>query len=386
MDEKQKEMTQEQDIVATLKEIKTEIEKSKEDALTQEKVIQLFNDLYEKRKELDKPFIVKNPEQELENVGMLVKELFKGYNQKNFKGFLELRAKMVKDMSPDTNSAGGYLIPDQLLNTLIMPVVEDGNIDAMATVLNGVARTGHLNRVTSGTTVSRTAAGSSITGSEPTFAREDWAMTQGLKGLVAIPSELSEWSDIAVGNYIRQQFQIDLMKVQWAEFVIGTGTNQAKGLGQYTLTSIAQAGAKLDIVDLIKASVELPAVYQGNAKWFMRKDVYSYIMALKDSNGRPILLNDLINASTNKKTLLGIPVQFNDYIPNNLGTNTNESIVYLGDPKGYYKFHPKNGMRIDISDQFYYDKDELAVRLVLQDDGRLARTDSFVKITGVIIG
>ena len=380
------EKTVEEQIASTIKEIKAEIEKGKEDALTTEKVTNLFNDLYEKRKSLETPFVIKTEEDKDEKLGMLIKAFYKGYTTKDYKPFFELRKKIAtatKAMDPDTGSAGGYLIPDELMGALILPVQEDGNIEALGTVFNGVARTGHFNRVTAGLTVGRTSAGASISGSQPTFAQESWAMSKGLKGLVAIPSELTEWSNVAVTNYIRQQFQIDLMKAQWAEFILGTGTDEAKGLDAYTITAIAQAGSTLAVGDLIKANIELATYFLGGARWFMRKDVYAYIMGLADSTGKPLFLADLLNQTANKRTLLGAPVSLNDNIPNNLGAGTDESEIYFGDPKGYFKFHPKSGLRIDISKDFYFDTDDLAVRLVLQDDGRLGRTDSFVKITGV---
>lgn len=96
----------------------------------------------------------------------------------------------------------------------------------------------------------------------------------------------------------------------------GTGADNIEGLVNATTTytstcKVAGASSALAIDDLMKMAANMETVYQSGAKWVVCRADFEKIFALKDGNGRPYMIRDVVNDVVTYR-LLGLEVLIND--------------------------------------------------------------------------
>lgn len=346
-----------------------------EDIVQNEEFQKSIVDVILKRKELQNKAI-ELPEDKTEKAAAFLKALFTDDKA------------TLKAMSSDTGGEGGYTVPEDFIDILIMPPYETGNIDALGFSIQRDKESGKLPRVTGGVTTSRTGMNDAISDSEPTFGQEAYDLSEPNKGLTLVPREFLEFSAIDAPAILRKLFSQALNDDKWSEFVVGAGSTAGKGLDEYSHTDgvidqVAQNGATIGFYDLVSATIELPTKYHANARWLMRTDTYRSIMGMTDGNDRALFLQDMLTSPKNH-TLLGYPVELNDNLLNTYGGADRN--IYFGDFTGYWKVKKANGgYELAMSDQYKFANNQIAIRVIEYDCGRLADYDSFIEITGVTL-
>ena len=103
--------------------------------------------------------------------------------------------------------------------------------------------------------------------------------------------------------------------------ITGDGTDNIQGLDvvktSHTTTCKVETAASsvIAIDDLMKMAADMETVYQSGAKWIMNRDLFEQIFLLKDGNGRPYLVRDVVNDVVTYR-LLGLEVLINDAAEN----------------------------------------------------------------------
>lgn len=157
-------------------------------------------------------------------------------------------------------------------------------------------------------------------------------------------------------------------------FTLGTGTTQPQGfLGVATNggtaggTALNQATDKYfaasDLVDVFYA---LPAPYRKNSSWMTPSSGIARMRKFRDSTGQFIWQPGNI-AQGQPDTFLGIPVYEN---PAMAAVGSATTSIAVGD---FSKYIIRNAgpMRVDISDQYKFATDQLALRSIIRADGNL---------------
>jgi len=119
--------------------------------------------------------------------------------------------------------------------------------------------------------------------------------------------------------------------VKIEDFTInGTGSSQPNGIEKAVTWTVGTNNVQFvhgsspaydDVVELISY---LPARYTGNAKFLCNnKFLYGQLAKIKDSNKRPILVQDFSNPIAQR--ILGYPIMVSDKVPDNT--------LYFGDFK-----------------------------------------------------
>ena len=287
----------------------------------------------------------------------------------------------LKALDTTIGANGGYLVPQRFIDMLIMPPYEDGNIEALATRQTFTEKSGLLPNLSTGVSVSWTSENAIIVDSDPSFAQNSYTLNS-LKGLNYAPRTMF-YSAIDIGALLQALFVQALQSRKWADFITGTGTGQMAGLDTYSLVPrVNQTGTLLAVDDLLDAVMELPTILAPNARWIMRKDVAKYLIKKKDNEGKPLFYPDFMG-SPRRYSLLGYPVEINDYMSTTLGASSDERNIYLGDIRQYWMIHRPEGMEVMISEHASFEKDQIVTRITEELDGRLVNVKGFVRIDGV---
>ncbi len=160
-------------------------------------------------------------------------------------------------------------------------------------------------------------------------------------------------------------------------FTLGTGTTQPQGflpvatnggtgLGTANNTANDKYWAAADLVDLLYS---LPVPYRRNSSWMTPSTGVARMRKFRDSTGQFIWAPGNI-AQGQPDTFLGIPVYEN---PAMVAVGSVTTSLAVGDFSKYI-IRQAGPMRVDISDQYKFSTDQLALRVITRADGNLPDT------------
>lgn len=304
--------------------------------------------------------------------------------QPRFKGFGEFLTKVkgkapeIKDLSEVSGDGGGYLVPEVYANEVLRIALE-GTV-----VRNSGARvipmTSNILRVPS-LQMSSNAAGSIYGGVAAYWGSENGTMTESqpkfdrvtlelkkLYGYCEDPNELEEDAMVSMSALLTQMFGDVLAFEEDITFISGNGVNQPLGvLTAPCLVTVSRTSSSeirtLDIINMMarfNGSLD-KAVLNAN------QTVLPYIYQLRDANDNYIFHPGNAGSIAGKApgTVYGIPLKISEKF-SAVGTTGD---LLLAD-WGYYLIGDKGGLRIDYSQHFKFQNDQMAYRVVRRVDGQ----------------
>lgn len=222
-------------------------------------------------------------------------------------GVERMSADEQKALTVSTDTAGGYLAPEQFMNELDKNLVLFSPIRSVARVAAASAgelllpkRTGTLAASWVGETEDRT-------GSQPAYGQQKFVMHE-LATFVDVSNRLLEDSAFDIESELARDFAEEFGRAESLAFIAGDGVNKPEGLllnDDVEQVQTASAG-ELDADDLIDLFHALPSFYAANGTWAMNRATIGKIRKLKDASGA-YLWQDAISAG-NPGTILGRPV------------------------------------------------------------------------------
>lgn len=251
------------------------------------------------------------------------------------RGLERLSAEEVKSLVVATDSAGGYLAPEQMSNQIIKLLTEFSPIRSYANVISIGASEIKLPRRVNSTNASWVGETADRTASEPSFEQ-----------LTITPFELATYTDVSLQllednvynleGFLQSDFGESFGKKEAAALVNGTGTGQPKGIMtaagiQEVTTGVADnfpATSPADV--LIGMFHSLASAHAQNAVWIMNRNTLATIRKWKNTQGDYLVL-DPISAGA-PATLLGRPIVEAVDMPD---IAANAYPVLFGDLKGY---------------------------------------------------
>lgn len=288
----------------------------------------------------------------------------------------------VKALSSGTGATGGYLVPQEFRNDVIMALMKQPIIRNYAIVIPVNTLTGTVPKLTGSVTTYWEGENATMTASDPAFGQLQFTCRR-LNGLNYTSRELFNYSGVQLYNLLVQLFADAIKKAEDAAFMTGDGNGKPTGLRSASVQSVAQAGAAISADDIINAYYKLPSQYRANAVFLLHNDVIAKVNKLKDSTGRYLWQDSL--AADKPATLLGRPVLEQNDIPTNLGVGLNESEIWFGDLKrGYYVFDLEEmGVEVTTEGAGTFEKHQAAIKVWTMLDGKPALEEAVVKLTGV---
>lgn len=302
----------------------------------------------------------------------------------------------AKAMGVGIGSAGGFLVPTEFRAEVLRKLVKQAVIRPNATEFTGVGLKGELPRETG--TVDLTWETENVASTEstnPTLGQIVWNLNE-LRGLTKFSMKLINSSAIDVVGILSDMFAEQMMTKEETAFMNGTGSNQPLGLRTNVsgMGTLAQAGANLAYVDIVKIKHKLKSQYRAGAVWLIHNDILSLIARIVDTQGRPIFLDisNMGGQGTNRDIpantigfLLGNPVLEQNDIPVTLGGGSNESEIWYVDLKRAYKIFDAGVMEMANTTEGFntFESNQMAIRVISYVDGKAGIPEGAAFLTGV---
>lgn len=153
----------------------------------------------------------------------------------------------------------------------------------------------------------------------------------------------------------------------------GTGTGMMMGIQNHPATILVNRNTSSHIKyqDVFAMYTRLLPRAKKGAAWYIHPFAMADIMALQDPSGRfiylPVYPGQTFGqiGSPVSGTLLGLPVIETEKM-SPLGTSGDLALLAMD----RYLYGERAGLEIGLSEHFYYDTDELAIRVKLRNDGK----------------
>ena len=284
----------------------------------------------------------------------------------------------VKDMSGESAGAGGVLVPQEMMNTLLSLTDESAQIvsrvtrqpvsspsgswpalDQYITPTAGSGNTAFAAGVSPATTSEGGAFGEA---SDPNFEMIEWRVSK-VGDIVDVPNELIDDSGQSMEALLSSLFRVAINNKLEHYVIRGTGAGEPLG--------ILNAGAAIGITPasdnafgeadaLSMLSRFKPTNVAGGPVWIMHRGVIPDFNSFTASNV------DMVDwRSGVSGTLLGYPVLFSEHVPQ----DDNAGNVILADLGAYILFD-RQQLVIDVSEHAKFENDLTVWRFKIRVDGQ----------------
>tara|TARA_R110000868_G_scaffold260927_1_gene519040 strand:+ start:758 stop:2128 length:1371 start_codon:yes stop_codon:yes gene_type:complete len=273
-------------------------------------------------------------------------------------------------LTTTNNTAGGFLVPEEMNSTLIRLREERGVFPQFANRIPMGADIMRVPRLLSDVTAYWTGEGVDITASDPVIGEAE-LMARKLAALTKVSSELDEDAVVMVGDMVTQSMAYAMAdKIDLAAF-LGDGTSTYGGvLGlKNALDSSAQIGSltgndaanNQDLDDFEKVLGSYPQYAGASPRWFMHSAVYyaACVRLMAAAGGNSI--TTLENGATTQM-FMGYPVTFVQVMPSTITTLASTIIAYFGDLRLGCSYGTRRSTRTEVSTERYFESDLIGIK------------------------
>lgn len=204
----------------------------------------------------------------------------------------ELRAQ-----SSGTDSAGGYLVPDQFLARIEQRMKDYAGVESEAFVEpvdNGQTVKVPTNDDTANkaVTVAENTApatgGADLVLGEVEVVHHTYTTSGASQSPITIPFQLIQDANVDVESFLIDAIGERFGRGMADDFVNGTGTGEPFGITTNSTTTSTFAAAAIDKDELIAALHDVDPAYRKNAVWIFSDGSLEALRKLEDSQGRPL--------------------------------------------------------------------------------------------------
>lgn len=240
-------------------------------------------------------------------------------------------------LSGATEAAGGVTVPRPMAGELIELLRSRVVVRAAGarTFPMPAGQIRHAKQIAPAT-ATYTAENAQIPASEPQFDKLDQSFKK-LTGLVPIGNSLLRHSGLAMAQTVRDDLLKVMARREDLAFIRGDGSaNTPRGIRNWLLAGnwiaamdagiAANAAAAEAALRTVVSRVEDADVNMTNPGWIMRASAKNFLANLRDALG-----NKLFPSIEANGQLLGWPIHVTSQIPNNLGTDGDETEIYFGE-------------------------------------------------------
>jgi len=287
--------------------------------------------------------------------------------------------RRLKALSEGTDSAGGFLVPEEFLPRLLMDTLERAVIRPYATVIPMATDTllipkladvthSESGGVCGGVIAYWTEEAGTKLPSQPTFGRVKLTAHE-LIGFTYASDQLLADSAIALEALLVKLFGGAIAWYEDEAFIDGSGVGEPLGfMNSGALISVARAAAgnTISMTDLgnLLARLYPNSLYGPNTVWIANPSILPQLMALATTSVNWVAL-DQGATKKNPTRLFGMPLVFTEKAQA-LGTSGDIALCDLS----YYLIGDRSGLRVDVSKEYRFVTDETTWRFVKRVDGQ----------------
>ena len=280
----------------------------------------------------------------------------------------ELRAHTVA-----TDTAGGYLVPDEWFNKIISKRNQLNFMRGLATVITMSKGDLNLPRETSTGTAGWTSEGGAFPETEDVFG--NFTLTPyKLARLVKVSEELLTDNAFDLEGYLAMTFAKAFAEAEEAAFVNGDGSSKPTGVIRSSTTGATAAATNAITFDeLYDLFFSVKPAYRKNGTWIMNDSTRKTLSQIKTgvaSDKRYLWQSELSNAI--EPSLFGRPILSVTDMPA-IATGTN--VVAFGD-FSYYYIADKTGIGVQRLNELYAANGLVGYRAFQRTDGELSQAEA----------
>lgn len=287
---------------------------------------------------------------------------------KFFKAVISGDQVQAKALAEGTDSAGGYLVPDEFRADIVDWAQDKPVIRRFATVWPMKEKVLELPALAADVAVYWGSENTSISTTSADFGNVTLTAYK-LNAIIYLSQELFDDSAVELVSYLTDRFAQAIYREEDRKFMVGTGSGQPKGISQETIgtTNAGNAGTP---DHLMEAYWRLPQAHRENAVWLASNLTLLQISKKKDDNGQYLMTSP---TSGGLPQIMGRPV---------LEQNDCGKTVYFGDLRFYY-IGDRKQMSVKTTDvgAGTFEKDQVAIKVTERVAGTTALTRAFRKIT-----
>lgn len=285
--------------------------------------------------------------------------------------------------SSEEPGAGGFLIPEIMRSELLQLALEHSIVRSRATVIPmstlrvpipTVDDTSHVSSVFGGVVFYWTEEAASMTESAATFGRVTLDAKK-LTGFFKVPAELLDDAP-AFAAWFDERIPAGFAWFEDVAFMTETGTGTPQGFINSPASVVqnkesGQTSGTIVWENIVKMYARMLPTSLPNAVWIASIDTFPQLatMALSvGTGGGPVWIGGYGNSGgmdTPPMTILGRPVIFTEKTPA-LGTTGDLNFVDLS----YYLIGDRQQVRVDSSEHFLFQNNQVAYRIISRVDGR----------------
>jgi HK97 family phage major capsid protein len=295
----------------------------------------------------------------------------------------EAQAKLaqLKNFSSDVPADGGFLIPESLRSEMLKVALEQSVVRPRARVIPmetlrvpfpAIDSTTNVGSVYGGITTYWTEEGGKLTGSKPKFGRVILDAKK-LTAYTEIPSELLTDSLISLTSFVDEAFPEALAFAEDQAFLTGDGVGKPLGIlnGAAAVSVTRTTASKIDFIDVVNMYARMLPQSIARAVWLVSPDAFPQLAQMAMTRGTDGIASPAMWMTGGQAidapplTLMGLPVIRTEKVPA-LGQAGDLSLVDMG----FYLVGDRQVMQSKQSDDFKFDTDEVAFRIIERIDGR----------------
>jgi HK97 family phage major capsid protein len=284
-----------------------------------------------------------------------------------------------KAANETTNSAGGFLVPEELIDSIIWLRDQYGVVRRNADVRNMNSDVLQIPKNSASPTAYWMAENTNITESSPTFDRVQ-VLAKKLAIFSQVSTELDEDSIVQLGSHLAQDYAWKIESEIDRVCMIGSSATATDGningfvtevngvaSGQGIVQGAAGSAANYNAITLANfrsmvGKLPLYADKPGEAKWYMSKAFFNDVVAFRLDALAGNAALDIMNFQNGTPTLFGYPIEFSQHLASTAAGTNNAPLCAFGNLKTGTVYGDRRDLSIRISDQYYFQADALAFR------------------------
>ena len=262
----------------------------------------------------------------------------------------ELMPERIKSnyLNEGVSADGGYLVPVEFYDKIMMNVWESSVIKRNATVINTEAKEVQIPKLSSASTFSFVTEGTAKPVSNPVFSQVRLVRKDG-GFIVLLSKQLMEDSQFDLMNYLAKMAgSVISNAIDSAGFKGSSGIITGVLDSTFGATPIVAAGGTPNSIvydDILKCISAIPSQTLPNAKFFMHRSMLGYLRRLKNETGEYLISPDERKALT----LEGFKVELSDNMYSYSESALSRGYVAFGDLKTLF-LHERKELQMSVSD------------------------------------
>lgn len=278
-------------------------------------------------------------------------------------------------MSENTNTAGGYLVPEVLANTIVDLREQYGIVRQNVQVVPMSSDKLMIPRRAGGVTAAFLGESGSITTSDPTFNMVELSAKKLGAGTV-IPTELIDDAIINVADWVANEIAYAFAKKEDECVFLGNGTTTYGGInglanklagtigaGQLAGAVDAASGhdtfAEIDQTDLVTMMAKLPQYARAGAKFYCSATAYDLVFQRLAATIGGNTIQTLGGGFG--PSYLGYPIVISQVLPTSTGDLSDLPMLYFGNLPMACVMGTRRDLRLVTSTERYVEYDQVAI-------------------------